>query len=71
VVKPASLAEMECDMHEEIELEIDEKSPIFDKLKRFLHSLLQKHSFTVALICASVPNPLLDLAGLACGHLLI
>jgi hypothetical protein len=32
---------------------------------------VEKHSFVTVLLLASVPNPLFDLAGLTCGHLLI
>jgi uncharacterized membrane protein YdjX (TVP38/TMEM64 family) len=33
---------------------------IFDKL--------QKYGFITVLACASIPNPLFDLAGITCGH---
>ncbi len=32
---------------------------------------MKKHSFVTVLLMASIPNPLFDLAGLTCGHLLI
>lgn len=32
---------------------------------------MQRHSFVTVLLMASIPNPLFDLAGLTCGHLLI
>lgn len=32
---------------------------------------VEKHSFITVLLLASIPNPLFDLAGLTCGHLLI
>lgn len=30
--------------------------------------MLQKHGFITVLLCASIPNPLFDLAGITCGH---
>lgn len=32
---------------------------------------IEKHAFWTVLLLASVPNPLFDLAGLTCGHLLV
>ena len=34
-------------------------------------SLVEKHAFVTVTLMASIPNPLFDLAGLTCGHLLI
>jgi hypothetical protein len=30
--------------------------------------MLQKNGFATVLVCASIPNPLFDLAGITCGH---
>jgi hypothetical protein len=30
--------------------------------------MLQKYGFITVLLCASIPNPLFDLAGITCGH---
>ena len=38
------------------------------KTKRFIARSLQTHGFLTIVICASIPNPLFDLAGLLCGH---
>lgn len=38
------------------------------KIKRFLREALQKYAFITLCLCASVPNPLFDLAGLMAGH---
>ncbi len=39
------------------------------KLK--LYDSLEKYGFFMILLCASIPNPLFDLAGITCGHLQI
>jgi len=71
VAKAASLAGRKHEELIEIETEIKENSSIFDKLKGLLYSALKKYAFIVVLLCASIPNPLFDLAGLTCGHFLI
>lgn len=42
-----------------------------DKLKLRIESLVNKVGFFGILACASIPNPLFDLAGITCGHFLI
>lgn len=42
-----------------------------DKVKLVLFHALQRWGFWAIVICASVPNPLFDLAGITCGHFLI
>ena len=41
------------------------------RLKKYLYILLQKYVFLTVVLCASIPNPLFDLAGIICGHFLI
>ncbi|KAH9639165.1 hypothetical protein HF086_000156, partial [Spodoptera exigua] len=41
------------------------------RAKIMLQKLVQKVGFAGILACASVPNPLFDLAGLTCGHFLV
>lgn len=36
--------------------------------KRLLYKALREHACITVLLCASIPNPLFDLAGLMCGH---
>lgn len=57
---------------EELE-EIESKPPVtlMDKVKQIIYKSLQKHAFITVLACASIPNPLFDLAGITCGHFLI
>lgn len=42
-----------------------------DRVKLMLFHALQSWGFWAIVICASVPNPLFDLAGITCGHFLI
>jgi len=56
--------------------EIDEMSHtsgkgIIEKIKLIIYRSLQKYGFVTVLVCASIPNPLFDLAGITCGHFLI
>ncbi|CAH8457413.1 unnamed protein product [Schistosoma turkestanicum] len=41
------------------------------KAERFLHHLIMRAGFIGILLCASIPNPLFDLAGVTCGHFLV
>lgn len=71
VARAASIAGKKHEELEEIEGEISENQTLMDKLKGLLYTSLKKHAFIVVLLCASIPNPLFDLAGLTCGHFLI
>lgn len=53
--------------------EIEQKPPttFVEKIKHLIYLSLQKHAFLTVLACASIPNPLFDLAGIICGHLLV
>lgn len=44
---------------------------VMDKVKMTLYKVLKNHAFITVTLCASIPNPLFDLAGLTCGHFLI
>jgi len=44
---------------------------VLDKMKIAVHDLVQRVGFIGILLCASIPNPLFDLAGITCGHFLI
>ncbi|XP_024117075.2 vacuole membrane protein 1 [Oryzias melastigma] len=41
------------------------------RAKAAVQSLIQKVGFFGILACASIPNPLFDLAGITCGHFLV
>ncbi|XP_025090243.1 vacuole membrane protein 1-like isoform X2 [Pomacea canaliculata] len=70
-------AGLEDDDFEEIEELIHEKKEhpeelgIMEKAKLYVHNMVQKVGFFGILACASIPNPLFDLAGITCGHFLI
>ncbi|KAK7598240.1 hypothetical protein V9T40_006475 [Parthenolecanium corni] len=42
-----------------------------EKTKWFMERIVKKVGFFGILACASIPNPLFDLAGITCGHFLI
>lgn len=42
--------------------------PLIEKVKVIIFKMLQKYGFITVLLCASIPNPLFDLAGITCGH---
>ncbi|KAG8195156.1 hypothetical protein JTE90_023333 [Oedothorax gibbosus] len=41
------------------------------KAKQFVQKLVERVGFFGILACASIPNPLFDLAGITCGHFLV
>eukprot|EP00826_Nyctotherus_ovalis_P035787 TRINITY_DN3105_c0_g3_i6.p2 TRINITY_DN3105_c0_g3~~TRINITY_DN3105_c0_g3_i6.p2 ORF type:complete len:108 (+),score=10.60 TRINITY_DN3105_c0_g3_i6:690-1013(+) len=53
------------------ELETEEQSTFLARMKKTLYRGIKNRAFIVVLLCASIPNPLFDLAGLMCGHFLI
>lgn len=62
-----ALSKQKADEFLEIEEDI-QKSDLISKIKKLIYVSLKKHGFLTVLICASIPNPLFDLAGLTCGH---
>ncbi|XP_024939607.1 vacuole membrane protein 1 isoform X2 [Cephus cinctus] len=69
--------EKDCDQEDlkELEaleaLESGENVPLVMRVKLAMKHFVQKAGFLGILACASIPNPLFDLAGLTCGHYLI
>ena len=53
---------------EELETLEHEENSFAHKIKLFLARCLKNYGFITVLLCASIPNPLFDLAGLLCGH---
>ncbi|KAI9016795.1 transmembrane protein 49, isoform CRA_a [Hyaloraphidium curvatum] len=58
------------------EIEDLERRPVkelglYDRAKLVIMKLLKGYGFVGILICASIPNPLFDLAGILCGQFLI
>jgi uncharacterized membrane protein YdjX (TVP38/TMEM64 family) len=39
-----------------------------ERAKIIIYDNLEKYGFLTILACASIPNPLFDLAGITCGH---
>jgi uncharacterized membrane protein YdjX (TVP38/TMEM64 family) len=39
-----------------------------EKAKIVIYDNMEKYGFGTILACASIPNPLFDLAGITCGH---
>lgn len=48
-----------------------EKLTTFERMKHGVQKLVEKVGFFGILACASIPNPLFDLAGITCGHFLV
>jgi len=44
---------------------------LVDRVRLFVFRVIKKVGFWGILLCASIPNPLFDLAGITCGHFLI
>lgn len=69
MARGAALAGKSNEELEEIEATESQKNIKFiDKAKIFIYEHLKKHGFLTVLLCASIPNPLFDLAGITCGH---
>lgn len=47
------------------------QATLLDRGKALVQQLVEKVGFFGILACASIPNPLFDLAGLTCGHFLV
>ena len=56
-------------------LELQQRDPdtlsTFDRAKLGIERLVERVGFFGILACASIPNPLFDLAGITCGHFLV
>ncbi|XP_070205540.1 vacuole membrane protein 1-like isoform X2 [Littorina saxatilis] len=69
--------DMEDDEFEELEELMHEKKEhpnelgLMERAKLSVHSMVHRAGFFGILACASIPNPLFDLAGITCGHFLI
>jgi len=59
------------DLEELEELLESEKNDIFTRAKKAVPKLVERVGFFGILACASIPNPLFDLAGITCGHCLV
>ncbi|XP_046386216.1 vacuole membrane protein 1-like isoform X1 [Ischnura elegans] len=65
----------EDDLREFEELQRKKRNPsqmtFIDRAKLGVERLVEKVGFFGILACASIPNPLFDLAGITCGHFLV
>jgi hypothetical protein len=69
ISRMARLAGKRNDEYEEI---TNEPSDSFlSKIKKKVFDQVQRNSFLTVFLLASFPNPLFDLAGITCGHLLV
>lgn len=51
-----------------MELKRKENKSLMEKAKIVIYDNMEKYGFYTILACASIPNPLFDLAGITCGH---
>ncbi|VDP04580.1 unnamed protein product [Soboliphyme baturini] len=51
--------------------QLDHRESWMDKLKLMIQRVVERVGFLGILLCASIPNPLFDLAGITCGHFLV
>ncbi|KRT80767.1 hypothetical protein AMK59_5977 [Oryctes borbonicus] len=56
---------------EELQRKNREDLTLIEKGKLLIEDIVQKIGFLGILACASIPNPLFDLAGITCGHFLV
>jgi len=63
--------EDEFDELQEIKNQNQAELSWFDRAKLGVERLVEKVGFFGILACASIPNPLFDLAGITCGHFLV
>ncbi|EFJ15115.1 hypothetical protein SELMODRAFT_155951 [Selaginella moellendorffii] len=56
---------------DDIENESATKDSLLTRVRQWMVTKIQRFGFFTILICASVPNPLFDLAGMMCGHFLV
>lgn len=68
LVEEDKLAEFEA---LQLKQEHPEEMTVMDRLKLGVERLVERVGFFGILACASIPNPLFDLAGITCGHFLV
>ncbi|XP_043830587.1 vacuole membrane protein 1-like [Dromiciops gliroides] len=61
----------EYEEYEEMLEECESRQDFVSWIKQAIQNLVKKVGFFGILACASIPNPLFDLAGIACGHFLV
>lgn len=56
------------ELEEIVELKQKKNLTFVEKIKLFIFNHMGKYGFWAILACASIPNPLFDLAGITSGH---
>lgn len=67
IAKAAAASKKKIEELEDVEAHKND-TDLLSVAKRLIFNNLQKYGFITVLICASIPNPLFDLAGISCGH---
>jgi len=55
----------------ELEKSDSSKLSLADRMRLSIFKIIKRVGFMGILLCASIPNPLFDLAGITCGHFLV
>ncbi|CAF0734614.1 unnamed protein product [Rotaria sp. Silwood1] len=81
MARAARLGTTDCDDDEELiefealvlnaELHSSRNLTLFERARYLIYRLIKRIGFLGILLCASIPNPLFDLAGITCGYFLI
>jgi len=61
----------ELEEYEQLLRQGETTASILDRAKLVVQKLVERVGFFGILACASIPNPLFDLAGITCGHFLV
>ena len=56
------------EIEEIVELKKKAQLTLTEKMKLYIFNNMEKYGFWAILACASIPNPLFDLAGIVSGH---
>jgi vacuole membrane protein 1 len=56
------------EIEEVLQLKRQPNPSLMDRAKIVIYDNMEKYGFWTILACASIPNPLFDLAGITCGH---
>lgn len=67
----AGRGDEDFDHIQEIQYKPKSELNFWEKIQLFIFYVLNKMGFFGILLCASIPNPFFDLAGISCGHFLI
>lgn len=71
IARAARLSNDSTSDSEDTDHKLPEESTTTSHLELFVKNIIEKVGFFGILACASIPNPLFDLAGIMCGHFLV